>query len=169
MRVDPHFLSAQIAALRLQFPELAEDEDAWSLTIESETDVPDVLARIERRRREALAMAGKVAGYIAGLGIADLEIRQARFERQAEAMRELAFKIMQMADVRKVELPETTFSIAAGQPKVVITDEAVLPDALCRITRSPNKTKIAEWLKTGTAVPGASLSNAEPHLTIRTR
>ncbi len=164
MRIDPHFLSAQIAALRLQFSELADDEEAWSLSIESETDVPEVLARIERKRAEANAMAFGIAGYID-----QLRQRQERFEQREEVMRELAFKIMQMADMRKIEMTEATYSIVAGQPRVVIFDDAALPDELCKITRTPDKTKIKEILKSGAAVPGAAFSNSEAHLTIRTR
>lgn len=162
--VNPLFLSAQIASLRLLYPELQNDEDAWSLSIESETDVHEVLLRIERNRCEAAAMAGGLAGYIA-----ELELRQTRLERRERAMRDLAFRIMEMTGLRKIETAEATFSIANGQPRVVVTDEAALPDAVCKFTRTPDKTKIKEWLKAGTAVPGAALSNSEPHLTIRTR
>ena len=73
-----------------------------------------------------------------------------------------------MTEIR-IELPEATLSIRVGMPKVVVTDEAVLPDTLCRIKREPDKTKIKESLLAGNAVEGAVLSNAEHTLTIRTK
>lgn len=162
--INQHLLSAQIAALRLGYPELEDDDDAWQISIESETDAPEMLARIERRRQEAATSAGALITYIA-----ELESRLRRYERREQAMRDLAYRILQLANLRKVELPEATFSIVAGQPKVLILDEKAIPDALCRFTRTPDKTKVREWLKSGTEVPGAVLSNAEPHIMIRTR
>jgi hypothetical protein len=51
-------------------------------------------------------------------------------------------------------------------PKVIVTDEAVLPDNCVRIVREPNRTAIKEHLARGEPVPGAELSNAEPSLAV---
>lgn len=164
MNINPYSLAAQLSALRLIYPDLAEDEEAWALSIESETEVHEVLREIERRRRSAKAMNAAL-----DIEIDQLCARRTRFGRRAEAMRELALRIMEMANVRKIDTPEATFSISRGHSRVVITDEDALPDSVCKITRSPDKTKIKELLTIGAPVHGAALSNAEPHLTIRTR
>lgn len=164
--LHPDIIRQQIANLRLLHPELAEDEDAWLISLESETGFTELLREIERRRQDADALAGALAGTIA-----ELEARSGRFERREKALRELAFKLLQAAELRKLELPEATLSIAAGQRKVLIVDEgAVLArDDLCRIMRSPNMRRIKELITAGDHVAGAELSNAEPHLVVRVR
>jgi mannitol-specific phosphotransferase system IIBC component len=164
MRVDAHIVTQQIAALLLTYPELAEDEILRADTIEAETEAHDLLRKIEQARQDATAMAGAVATLIAGL-----ELRLGRFERREKAMRELAFKIMQVANLKRIELAEATLSTINGQQRVVITDESLIPDILCRFKKEPDKTKIKEALKAGNKVLGAVLSNAEPHLMIRTK
>lgn len=159
----PDIITQQITALALQYPELKDDEDGWMLSVESETDVHDFLRQIERRRQEAAAFAGGIAS-----NIAELELRQQRYENRERAMRSLAFKIMQVADIFKAELPEATMSIRPGTSKVIITNEEAIPDILCRIKREPDKTKLKEHLLNG-PIAGAILSNAEPTLSIRTK
>lgn len=164
MRLDPNQVRLQIDALILQFPELTEDDILRADMIEAETDLHELLRMLERKRQEACSLAGAIASNIAELGL-----RQGRFERREQAMRAAMFKIMQWADVRKAELPEATVSIRNGTQRVIITDEANIDDILCRFKREPDKTRIKEMLTTGTSVRGAELSNAEPTLSIRTK
>jgi hypothetical protein len=167
MRLDPQTVRQQIANLALTYPEIAEDEDAWAITVESETDVHDLLRQVEQRRQAAAAFAGGIAS-----NIAELELRLKRFERREQAMRELAFKIMTFAELKKAELDIATLSIRNGQQKLVNFANVVptsLPDDLCKIVRELDKTKIKERLKGGEAVPGFELSNAEPTLSVRVK
>ncbi len=164
MRLDPHFITAQVAALRLMYPELAEDEEAWELSVESETDVHELLRKVERKRREAEIFIDAIE-----TNINELCLRQDRFKRREKAMRDLAMRILNAADLRRAELPEATLSIASGRPRLIITDEDALPDGTYGLRRIPNKIRITELLKLGAEVRGAVLSNSEPHLTIRTR
>ncbi len=163
MRLSSQQIMLQISNLALQYPDLKDDEDTWLLSIESETDVYEFLRQIERRRQEVVAFAGGIA-----TNIAELELRQKRFENREQAMRALAFKIMQAAEITKAELPEATMSIRAGTPKVIIINEEAIPDALFRVKREPDKIKIKEQLLNG-PVAGATLSNAESVLSIRTK
>lgn len=164
MRIDEHIVKQQITALKLAYPDIADDEDDWSLSLETETEFDALLERVVCVMRESASMAGGIAGRIA-----ELEIRQGRYERRELAMRTLAFKLMQHAEVQKRELPEATLSIRKGVPKVIITDDASIPDNLCRIRREPDKSKIREHLTNGEPVMGAELSNAEPSLSVRTK
>lgn len=164
MRLDPSAIRQQIDNLLLQHPELQDDDVLRADMIEGETDLPEFLRQVEAIRRDAAGMAGGIA-----ITIAELEIRQGRFERREKAMRELAFKLLQWADVRKLELPEATYSVRAGTPRVVIIDSSALPVELCRIVREPLKAVIGAQLKSGAAIPGAHLSNAEPCLSIHTK
>lgn len=166
MRFDPAQVLLQISNLKLQFPDIWDDGDEQLLSdcLEAETTMHEFLRVVEDRRQDAASMAGGIASRIA-----ELELRQKRLEHREQAMRVLAFKIMEAAELNKMELPEATLSIRNGVPKVIITDEAILPDILCRIKREPDKTKIKELLTKGNPVRGAELSNAEPYLQVRTR
>lgn len=166
LRLDPSFVLQQIDALKREYPFIWDDGDEKLLTdcLAAETDINEFLTVLVDRMRDSVAMADAIASRIA-----ELESRRDRYSRREQAMRVLAFKVMEAANLRKVELPEATLSIRAGTPKVIITDEAIIPDLLCRITRSPDKTKIKELLTNGDPVQGAELSNAEPTLAIRTK
>ena len=79
-------------------------------------------------------------------------------------------RILQAAELKKVELPEATLSQRNSPPQLVgNVDPELLPDDLCRIKREPNKTAIKEALLKGDLVPGMYLSNSPPSLTISTR
>jgi hypothetical protein len=163
MRIDTHIVAQQINNLMLLYPELAEDETLRADMIEAETETIDVLRKIEQARREAAAMAGAIAA-----NIADLELRQKRFERRESAMRELAFRLMQIADLRKLELPEATYSMCPVPPSVLIMDESALPHAAVKFIRKPDKTEIKRLLQFG-PVAGATMSNGAMTLSIRNR
>lgn len=162
--LDPLAVKLQIDALFREFPEMVDDELLRADMIEGSTDIHKFLSTAERVRQEAVAM---VKGT--DLVMADLLHRKRRFERRDEALRRLMFKLLQMAGVRTITLPEATLSLRNGTPSVIITDESALPNDLCRFKREPDKTKIKASLQTGTHVPGATLSNAEENLTILTK
>ncbi len=127
-------------------------------------DVEEVLQRLLRAARDAKAMAEASAGLIE-----DMQARKARFARRNEAFRATAFAIMTALDRLKVELPDLTASIRAGQPSVQITDEDQIPDLYVHMERRIDKQVIASVLKSGGEVPGCVLSNSLPTLALRTR
>ena len=164
MRLDPQIIRQQIERILLIHPELVEDDQLRADMVEGSTEAHDFLREVEKRRREASMLIEACL-----VTMDDLQQRVERLNRREHAMRQLAFKVMEAADLKKCELPEATLSIRNGTPKVIITDEALLPDILCRIEREPDKTKIKELLAAGNEVRGCILSNAEPTLAIRTR
>ena len=166
-RLDPTFVRAQIELLRVTHPYLWEqegDELLLSDMLEGSTDLYQVLARILDYEHEAenfvVSLDMRIAAYKA---------RMARFEQRVDGMRSLMLKLLQHAGVRKVELPAATLSIRAGQPRVIITDEARLPEQFVRIEREPDKHLIASHLKAGERVDGAELSNSEETLAVRVK
>lgn len=164
MNLHPDLVRRCVANLLLQHPELFDDEEARSLSIESETPAIDYLHTIEHRRREADMMAGAIAAQIA-----QLELRQERFVRQEKACRDIALKIMNEAALTKLVLPEATYSVRAGQQKLIIKDEDAIPIDFCRIKREPDKTAIKTAMMNGWSPPWAELSNAEPSLSVRVK
>lgn len=163
MRLDPHAVKLQVTALKLAHPDLAEDDEAWLLSLESETDINELLTAVVRRIEDSKALV---------IGTKDrfdeLKARKDRFEARVESLRNLAFKIMTTADLPKAELPEATLSIRKGQPSIIGEPDADrLPDELCKIKREPNRAAIKEALQNGQAVPGCELSNGQPSISIR--
>jgi hypothetical protein len=164
MRLDPYVIRLQIDNLLLTHPELAEDEILRADMIEGETDAFELLDRIVAQINEAAILAGGTATLVS-----ELDARLKRYERRQAALRELAFKVMQAADLKKAERPAATLSVRAGTPKVVITDEDAVTDDYCRFKREPDKTAIKAVLAAGGYVHGAMLSNGEPSLSIRVK
>lgn len=160
--LDPALVTAQIANLRATMPELVEDDDAWLLSLESQTDAFEFLRQVELKRREALSMAAALANTIAELGL-----RQERFERREKAMRGLLEKVMLAADLRKAVIPEATLHFRNGPAAVIITDESLLPPEYIRTKSEPKRDEIKRAIRGGTTVPGALLSNRQPYLDIR--
>jgi sugar-specific transcriptional regulator TrmB len=163
-RLDPQIIQQQIAELLIEYPELAEDEILRADMIEGETQAIEFLAEIVRRLEDTASLRDGVSERIR-----ELTDRKSRFERRVEALRSMAFKVMNTADLKKVELPTATLSIRTGAPQVVIYDSTSLPADCLRIKTEPDKTAIKEKLKAGGAVPGAYLSNSEPTLSIRVK
>lgn len=161
-RIDPHMLRQQMDALVAAYPEIGEDEILRADMFEAETDLHEFLATTEKARREAVAYATAL-----DLTIDELKGRRDRFRRRDEAIRSLMLKVMQWAELQKIELAEATISVRRGQQRVLIIDERAVPDQYCRIIRDPDRTKIREALNAFETIPGAELSNAEPTLAIR--
>lgn len=164
MKLALDIVRQQIANLLLVHPELKEDEEAWALSLESETEALDLFRQIEQRRQSAAHLAGAIAS-----NIAELQLRQERFVQRERAMRSLMFKLMEQASLKRIELPEATVTIRAGSPQVVILDHRDLPDELCRIKREADKSAVREALNNGAELKGAYLSNGIPSLSIRTK
>ena len=163
-RLDPTFVRMQIEQLRVTHPGIWDDGDEQLLadSLEGSTDLHEFLTVAVKRICEAEACADGIGDLIR-----EVKERQQRFEQRGEAMRAMAFKLMSAADVRKVELPQATLSIRAGQPRVTITDEARLPEHCIRIKREPDKVRIRELLSQGEPVAGAEMSNREEVLAVR--
>jgi len=162
MRLAPEIVIRQIENLLIQFPELAEDDVLRADCVEGETDAHKFLGAIEMQRREAVAQHDALDQLIASLSG-----RQERFARREQAIRGLMFRVLEAANIRKIELPCSTLSIRKGVPRVIITDDALISRNLCRTVVEPNKAKIRELLMAGQIVAGAELSNAEDFLSIR--
>lgn len=165
--IDPRVVRQQIENLKILHPELLEDDEAWLVSLESETKFEELLTQIVRRIEDTKALADGTAGRLD-----ELNERKARLLHRMESLRDLLFKLMESAELNKLELAEATISVRKGQPKVIgDADPKDLPDELCKISRDLNRTAIKDALKTGKEVPGFSLSNSlsnsHPSLSIR--
>jgi len=166
-RLDPTFVRAQIELLRISHPGIWDDGDEQLLAdmLEAETGLHEFLIALMRR---ALIDDDTVVRGTEAI-MAEMKARRVRYELRIEAARTLAFKLMQQANVRKIELPIATLSIRAGQPRVIITDEAALPEHCIRVKREPDRVLIKDLIGQGVPISGAELSNAEPTLAVRVK
>jgi len=163
MQLNPAIIRQQIENLKITYPNLMEDDEAWQASLESETDMTELLTNIVRQIEDAKALV---------IGTKDrfeeLDKRKKRFEHRVDALRELAFKIMHSADLAKLELPEATLSLRAGTQQLIgDADPSTMPDTLCKISRTLDRAAIKDALKNGATVAGFSLSNSPSSLTIR--
>jgi hypothetical protein len=164
MRLDPAAIKQQVSNLLTAWPELVEDEILRADMIEGSTDFVEFVRAVERRRQEANTLTEAIS-----MQVDALQSRRTRFERREQALRDLMFAMLQLAHLKRLELPEATISQRIGVPRVIITDETALPDDFVRIVRTPDKAKIKEALNGFVAVPGATLSNAADTISIRVK
>lgn len=152
--------------LLVQFPDLAEDEQALLDTLDGESKLDDMLAEVMRSSEDD-------AMLIAGIKerLAELTERKARLERRVEAKREIVCRTMDRANLQKIERPDFTLSLRKSPPSVIITDEKLIPaDYLIHPeppAPRPDKAGIAVALKRGDPIPGCTLSNGGVGLSVR--
>lgn len=154
-------LKQRIEVILNHYPELKEDEDLRMDTLEGATDLKDVLQRAALNvliYSEETESCGKTISRLMG--------RKERFKKRTEFYRQVIQELMEMADLKKMALPEATITIQNAPPKVVITDEEKLPDEVMKVSVSIDKVKLKEMLKEG-PVDGAELSNGGTMLVIR--
>jgi predicted nuclease with TOPRIM domain len=165
MELNPNLIRQQIENLKVSYPDLVEDEETWQMSLESQTDLAELLTNVVRKIEDAKALAVGTKDRLE-----ELEKRKARFEHRVDALRQLAFKLMSAAEVNKLELAEATLSLRNGTPQLIgEADPTLLPDDLCKVSRSIDRTKVKDALKSGRDVPGFSLSNSAPSLSIRVK
>jgi hypothetical protein len=111
MKINPAFLRQQITNVLLDYPDLANDPELRADTLEGCTDLKEALMTLfhlnDLDDEHLLGIMEKQA---------ERKMRQERIERRIASRRAMMLKIMQWADIRKMELPEATLSQRAGQP-----------------------------------------------------
>ena len=153
-------LETKIRSLLAEYPELNDDDEFKMNVLEGETDFHRILTSLVRKAQFAAAIVTGISEETRRLGD-----RKRRYERQEDFNRALIKEVMEIAEIRKAELPLATLVISNKSASVIITDETLLPDNLVRIKREPNKTEIKKALEAG-PVAGAELSNGGTTLVI---
>lgn len=144
----------------------AREDDPDLLTIlDSETGLSARLERIVIGAIEKERMAEGLRAMIA-----DWRVRADRLEREAEFDRNLVAWAMQETDQKTIRWASFTATQRMGGAKVII-DDKLLPDEWkkSKVTLVPDKELIEEDLDAGVVIPGVSLSNSMPILTIRSK
>lgn len=158
-------LRIQIEALIRDYPDLAEDEMLRADMLDGSTDLREVLTALFHSIDDNKIMVDAVEERLR-----ELMGRRGRFNRRVEFLRELMLKLLQSANLKKIELGEATIYQKNVPPQIVgEVDVDALPDDLVRIKREANRTAIREALLQHREVPGLALSNSPPTLTINAK
>jgi hypothetical protein len=153
----------QVSAVRdMLHDALADDERAYLDTLEGETDLYELSRILLNRIEEDEGMQAVLAEQIA-----DRTARRKRAGERVEHNREAIKALLECAGLNKLVLAEATLSIRDVSPKAIVTDEAAVPDELCRFIRKPDLAAIKVGLESGATIPGVSLDNGGNSLTIR--
>lgn len=161
---DAMALRSQISGLIALYPELEEDAQLLSDTIDGETNFERVAERVLEFIREAETMSSAVKERKDTMAE-----RQKRYERQSESGRRILLSLMKTARVDKVVLTEATISLTKPRDGVSITDLDALPQGFFRSERKALPKEILAAIKSGETVPGAELATGEGGISIRTK
>ena len=154
-------LRRTIEVLVERYPELREDEELKADMLEGSTDFNETMEKLLRRTQDSMYLAKACQD-----AERDIHDRRKRFEKRVEFGRELMRRLMETAEIRKLEFPTATLSLMQTAPQVVILNEYEIPDDFMRIKKEPNKVLLKEMLEK-MDVRGATLSNGGTTLVIR--
>ena len=156
-------VSMEIDRLKRLFPELAEDLELLSGTIEGETDFDALLDAILEQFLDRVTMR-----EAATRRKETIEERIARFDKAAEMFKGLAFDLMQSADKTMVRRPMATLVVSKGRDKLALDDD-FNAQGYMRVKTEPMKTDILAALQAGDEIPGARIEKTGPTLSVRTK
>lgn len=142
---------------------LAGDDDLTADTIEGKTGLVEAIHAAVARLAEIEAHHEAIKSQMG-----NLKKRADRFDAQAERLRAAITLAMDMATIKKVELPIATVSLRSVPPKVVIASEADIPSDFWKQPDPVlDRKAILEALKAKQPVAGAELSNGGMSITVR--
>jgi hypothetical protein len=111
-----------------------DDEDLFADMVHGETNAVEVIARLHNDRAEALEL---IEGIKAREG--DLKARRTRLEARDKALKAAIGQVLRAVNLPKVELPEATYSVRDGKPRLEIADVDAVPSDYCIMKPVPDK------------------------------
>ena len=161
------FAAATYRAIRdrLKAEDPTLDDQTLADTVEGLTDLHEIVTAIIR---SALADEALVLGL--KCRISDMQGRLDRLQDRASKRRQIAKDVMVELDLKKLTAPDFTATLREGLPSLMVLNE----DAVPSIYWAPGEPKLkrqilAHDLKQGAEIEGATLSNPQPVLSVRTR
>lgn len=116
-----------------------DDERLFHDMLLGETDIDRIVLRIhEQIARDAEMLAGIKARKSA------LAEREKRIAARHDNAKALIGKVLRIARLSKLELPEVTYSVRDGKPKLVVVDAGAVPDEFQVPKFAPDKVAINE-------------------------
>jgi hypothetical protein len=140
-----------------------QDEELTLDMIEGETDFLSLLDRIMDGVADDESMIEAIK-----IREAELKARKQRIEARISRARQIVEQGMLQADLTKIERPEYTLSIRKGTPQLNVYDESAIPADYFKLPPPVlDKPALKAALNDGYPVPGASLNNGQPSLSVR--
>lgn len=157
---------AEIARLAAELDAMCgEDELLFHDMLEGETDLFAIVGKLHQR----LAADQELVVGIADRA-ADLAERKKRLTARIDATKATIGKFLRAAKLPKLELPEATYSVRDGKPKLEVVNPDAVPEALTRIKREPDKTAINATYADAESLPNWLVREpARDVITVRTK
>jgi len=140
------------------------DDDVVLDVLAGVSDLHDAILNEVRSALEDEDVASRLRG-----SMDEMETRLRQIERRAEGRRESALNAMAEAGLQRLEAPGLRIEVRRAPPLLVVSDERLVPEAF-KVQRPAwlDYQAIRDALKGGAEVPGASLQDTEPYLSVRT-
>lgn len=148
--------------LRESLGQLADDEDLALDMIEGETSLVECIDKLLEQNTADRALVEGIAKVMS-----ELDGRGARVERRIDMRRALIEQAMMTAEIKKLERPTATLTMANRRPSLRIDDEASIPAEFWTAGAPKLDRKALTAALAERPVAGAALSNAAPSLTVR--
>ena len=152
--------AAQIAAMvKMEF---ADDEELLHDMLQGETKA---FSYIER----AMYKYGLAKEILAGIEEREkeLNLRKSRIKNRMESLRSFMGNVMETCQIDKKETPDGTIYKRRVAPKVVVTDENLVPAMFKKIEERIDKAAINAAFKSGVVVDGCTIDNGGVTYAIR--
>ncbi|MBS0472139.1 MAG: siphovirus Gp157 family protein [Proteobacteria bacterium] len=141
------------------------DDETLADTLEGMSDLPEMIEEIVRSSLDDDAL-------ITGLKVRvdAMAARMARLKERHQKKRQLAAWAMGAAGLSRLKAVDFTVSLSEGAIRLQIGDERDLPERFL-VPQPPkvDRAAVAEALKAGDAVAGASLVQGQPYITVSSR
>lgn len=120
---------------------------------------------------QAVRLIKNIESDIAGLctEIDRISHRKKQLDNQVDSVRNAIKILMEVAKYDKVKTQLFTVTLAEGRESVLVSDDSLLPDEFVVVKTSinPDKAAIAEAIKAGKEVAGATMVTGEKSLRIK--
>jgi hypothetical protein len=157
-------MEARDELLRLD-PALVDDDSALTDAMRAETeDADEIVLRLVRSKIEADLMTQMI-----NVRMNELADRKRRWAQWSEGNKRTAERILEIMGWPTIRAADVTVSKGTSRGGVQITDATQVPDAFCKIERTPRLTDIRAALDAGDEVPGATATNGSTFLRVSQR
>lgn len=148
---------------RIRAQDTSIDEQTLADTVEGLTDLHEIVMAIIR---SALQDEALIKGLKCRL--AELQGRLDRLDDRASKRRQIAKDVMVDLGLKRITAPDFSASIREGIPSLTVIDEDAVPSIYWQPGEPRLKRQqLANELKDGAEVPGVTLCNPEPVLSVR--
>ena len=138
------------------------DDEAFTDTMEGETDAIYIIGRLVTERQEAKHMAEGVKALVK-----EYQARISRLQAKEAACNCALGVVLDAMGVDKVKHDFATVSRTKPRVSCVITDADDVPTQLCKVVSTPDKAAIKAQLEAGEIVSGAELVTGEAGVLVR--